>query len=199
MKKQVRGTPTYIFSSNDDTAKYSTKRWLIKLFSDYPSRTYRSHDDIKEALMAKYQIDRTQSAISKGLKDLLGHAFIVRNSQYIVTSFKGSYVIQNEAEFSRNLREKMNSEFLFARNSVYYQHNINCPQIFVFWINDSEPKKEQAKKYFEQLLLNDISDIFFIENRLIIMLDPDSSKCNLFSDVLKNFFSPYYDAYKRIN
>lgn len=198
MKKQERGIPTYIFDSDDDITQYSTKRLLIKLFSDYPSYTYHSHDDIKKALMDKYQIIKTQSAISKGLSSFLGRAFIVRSCQYIVTKFKGSYVIQNEADFSRNLREKMTSEALFARDSVYYQHNISCPQTFVFWITNSEVAKKQAKIYFEQLLLNEVVDIFYLENRLVIMLDPDSSKCTLFSDVLKNFFAPYYDAYKKL-
>ena len=190
--------PMYIFNENDDLSTYSTKRLIIKLFISHPARTYRNQESVAKALVSLWGISRSQGAISKCFKNLLGHSFRVNDSQYIITKYEGSYLLQNEASHSENLRYQMTKQELFERQFVYYEHGVKDPQTFVFWIADNEKKRKAAKKQFEQLLTNRYIDIFFIESKLVIMLDPESSDCPLLSDVLRNFFSPYYDAYKQI-
>ena len=198
MKEENSYIRTYIFAKNDDTDKYPTRIWLVKLFSDFPAQRYRSHEEIVNALDQHYGVKRSQSAISKHLSPMLGEAFKVKDRLYIVTKFQETYLVQDEASFSKNLRTQMIEDGMFEKQQVYYQEGPYPPQTFIFWICNNDNAKEKAMDNIKNMLQYQYLDIFYFENRLIILLNPKSSKFSLYSDVLKHFFAPYYDAYKRI-
>ena len=195
-KKTKQSVTTYLIDQSADPHTLTTKKLIILLFINNPSKQYRSHQEIADAIYQHYGVTRTQGAISKALKPFLDLPFKVHNSQSIISKYGGRYMLLDWSTHNQSLRHTLTSERVFLKNYVYYEHGLNTPQTFVFWLRDPDKTGDYVLKQFEMMLSGDYCDIFRLENRLIIMLDPTSSNLPLLSDMLKNFFSPYYDAYK---
>lgn len=186
----------WIFNEKDDKSRYSARKLIVLLFTTSPKKRYKSQQEISEAIKACFGESRQQSAISKGLKELLGYRFEVLGKKYIIRKYEGEYFLEAEAAHSSNLRNEMIKEKIFKREFVYYEKSLTKPQTFVFWIKKDEKKRKKAKEKFIELLGGGYVDIFYIHDKLIIMLDPQAKDFEVLSDVLKNFFSLQYDAYK---
>lgn len=191
-------TPIYVFNVNDNIDTYETNKLLVLLFTDKPVKRYRSQKEICRDLKCRLGVIRTQGAVSKAFQKLLGRPFIVKNTEYVITKYDGEYLLLNTAEYTQNLRHEMICEGMFSKESVYYQYGIKNPQTFVFWLCEDEKIQSIVQSNFEKMLTGGYLDIFRYKDKLIIMLDPAYCKIQLFSDILRNFFAPYYDAYKVI-
>lgn len=189
---------TYVFNSDDNLNAYTTQKLLILLFTEKPGKHYRSHKEICKELKNNLGINRTQGAVSKAFQAILDTPFKVRNTQYVIKKHEGNYLLLNMAKYTENLRHEMVSDGLFEKEMVYYEHGTKNPQTFVFWVCKDKEKTATVKSNFEKMLADGFIDIFNYQNKLVVMLDPKSEKQKLLSDVLKNFFDPYYDAYKVI-
>lgn len=197
MKKTPPPVPTYIFNNNDDINQYNAKKRIVKLFLLNPQSTYRTQSQIASALK-ELNTSLTQSAVSKALKVLLNKKFKYRDSLYTITKFEGAYLLQNTQEHEESLQSEMKRQGLFKRELVYYEKGLRHPQTFIFWINEKGDRPEKVLQYFQDFLFGDYLDLFLHGDKLIIMLDPTSPNFVLRSDILRNFFTPNYDAYKKI-
>ena len=199
MEKEIKQpVNTYLKDRGKDPHNLSTKNLIILLFTDHPSKQYRSHREIAEAIHQHYGVTRSQGAISKALAPFLDRPFKVHNTKNFISRYLGHYMLLDWSTHNENLRYTLTSEGVFLKDYVYYEHGLKTPQTFVFWLHDPSNTSDHVIKQFELMLSDNYCDIFCHDNRLIIMLDPESNNLPLLSDMLKNFFSPYYDAYKAL-
>lgn len=185
---------TYLFDSTN-VDDLTTKQLLVKLFTEQQIKKCRTQSDIAEILRTTYNVDRKQSAISKNLRKLIDTPFVVKGITYVVSKYDGQYIVETKNEHSNSLRGRMVQRNLFKRKYVHFEKGTKNPQTFVFWIADSEEAHKEAKENFHTILSGEYVDMFYIEDKLIIMLE---SKSNQLSDMLRNFFDSSYDAFKHI-
>ncbi|MBR2937295.1 MAG: hypothetical protein IKB80_02205 [Oscillospiraceae bacterium] len=188
---------TYLFASTN-VDDLTTKQLLVKLFTEQPLEHYETQEEIAVAVYANYGVKRSQSAVAKGLGKIINKPFLFKGVCYIVSKTEGYYRIQKKDEHNEELREQMVRGNLFKREYAYYEHDMKAPQTFVFWIADSAKAHAEAKESFEKILAGEYVDIFYIDDKLVIMLDHKSQRRKVICDMLKNFFVLSYNAYKHI-
>ena len=188
--------PTYLLQKTiEPNAKVRKK--LIKLFTTYPSRKYSTQKDIILAMQKEFGTCHSQSSISKRLQELSDRPFKVKGIQYVISKYNNEYQLLNVSDYRNSLRHKLKEAAVFIKEIVYYEHGLEHPQTFVFWVSNDTKKQNMALESFKSMLEDIYLDIFLYQDKLIIMLNPDSPSCGKYSDVLKNFFEPYYDIFKK--
>ena len=202
--KSSQPKPTYLLQKTiEPNAKVRKK--LIKLFTTYPSRKYSTQKDIglamqKDiglAMQKEFGTCHSQSGISKRLQELSDRPFKVKGIQYVISKYNNEYQLLNVSDYRNSLRHKLKEAAVFTKEIVYYEHGLEHPQTFVFWVSNDTKKQNMALESFKSMLEDIYLDIFLYQDKLIIMLNPDSPSCGKYSDVLKNFFDPYYDIFKK--
>lgn len=188
----------HLLLDNNDLDKKSTKQLLIKLFTEYPKRKYPTQAAIANALNELYGISRNQEAISKGFTKLLGHPFNVKGTRYSICKLGGYYQLLNESTYIESLCYKLTDAGAFKRNIIYYEQELRLPQSFILWIKDDEKIRDTALNDLRNILDDACLDIFYYEDKLIILLNYKSPKFPRMSEFLKNFFNPHYDVHQHM-
>ena len=180
----------YVFNRSDDVSQYTSAKLIVKWFVENPGKKYKSQQEIAEAISKKFPAGRTQSAISKAFKSLLDCEFTYMSRTYAITKYDGHYVLVDGEQLAESLKRRMLEKKLFKKKVVFYERGLRQPQMFTFWIEDE--KMDEAKAYFEKIVgLDNCCDIFDYQDKLFIMLDPNSARFTVKVELLKNFFTTY--------
>ena len=188
---------TYLFDSTN-VNDLTTKQLLVKLFTERLHECYKNQEAIAAAVYANYGITRSQGAIAKGLSEIIDKPFSIKGVCYIVSKVDGCYRIQKKDDHSEEIRSKMVRGNFFKREYAYYEHDLKTPQTFAFWISDSAKARKDAKEAFEKILAGEYVNMFYFDDKLVIMLDHKSKKREVICDMLKNFFNLSHNPYKHI-
>ena len=132
------------------------------------------------------------------MKALLHSPFEYRNQIFAICSTPNGHCLLPQEDHTKSLRYTLNKKDILSKDLVFYEHGINLPQTFIFWINNDEEKKQEALDLFTRVLRGSYLDIFYIEHRLVILLDFDSIRFPELSKSLKNFFSKENSKYLEV-
>lgn len=184
----------YLFNENDDVKKYTVKKQIIWLFLQNKSKCYRELNNIVEALCDK-GVPHSQGSVSKGMKAVMQRPFEYNGKIYAITKTNRGYALLDQDHYPRNLRYTLETKCAFKCKRVFYEEGLNKPQMFVFWITEDPQVREETKALFEMVLNNGFLDIFYIEDKLIILLDCKSDRFFFNCDLLKKFFAKENDPF----
>lgn len=192
MKKHLDspGKSVYIFtfSKGDNLEEYTVKEQIALLFLKNKSKYYKSQDDIRDALFAM-GASCSQSAVSKSIRTLEHFPFMYHNQVFAICDTPKGYCLLNQEDYPKSLRYTLQKKNLLAREVVFYEDGIPLPQMFIFWIDDDSKKRDEAITLFTKSLSGNYLDIFYFENRLVILLNKEGPRFTDCSKMLRNFFS----------
>ena len=191
MKKQLQklGKSVYklTFDKGANIDEYPVKEKIALLFLKNRSKYYKSQEDIKDALAAS-GMPCSQSAVSKGMGFLAQFPFMYHNQVFAICDTPKGYCLLSQADYPKSLRYALQKKNLLERDAVFFEE-LPLPQMFIFWIVDSEKEKECAAELFIKCLHGNLLDLFYLENRLVILLDKNGPRFPECSKMLRNFFS----------
>lgn len=195
-KKGIPNKSIYKFTFNqqDDVQTYSVKKHLALLFLNNRSKHYRTQTDILLALK-DMGFPHSQSAISKNLSILESFPFEYHDQVFAICNTPKGYCLLNQEDYPKSLRYALESKKVLARDIVFYEHGLNLPQMFIFWVHLDVEKQKIALELFKKAFYGSYVDIFIANDRLIILLDYSSSRFPENSKILKNFFSKENDHF----
>ena len=189
------GTKYKLFiNKGDDISGYNVKKQIMLLFVQNRSKHYRGQRDIQAAL-ENMGVPHSQGAISKALKELKMFPFEYQGCVVAICITPKGYALLDQDDYPKSLRYLFETEHILARDMVFYEHGLLMPQMFMFWVVDDPNKKDIAVKLFQRALAGAYIDIFYIENRLVILLDSESERFITLSKLLKNFFDKGNNIY----
>lgn len=186
--KMRKSVYKFVFNKSDNVQNYSVKQQIALLFLNNRSKYYKSQDAIIQGLK-KIGITRSQSAISKNISLLEHFPFMYHNQIFAICDTPKGYCLLDQADYPKSLRYVLQKKQLLEREFVFFQHGPTSPQMFIFWISNDDEKKELALELFKKCLFGCYQDLFYIDNRLVILLDFKSSRFSNCSSLLQNFFS----------
>lgn len=195
MKEQTNVQITkYIFNSNIDIKEYTIKKQIILLFLQNKSKVYKKLDDIVMALQ-RNGCKHAQGSISRSMKEIELAPFDINGKVYTIAKTHIGYALLDQQDSVRNLRYTLETKCAFKHKRVFFENDLDNPQMFIFWIADNEQIMSTAKEQFKRVLGNSLLDAFYIGDKLIILLDYKSDQFHFNCRVLKNFFSKLYDPF----
>ena len=194
----MRSMYELLINLNDEFNDYSIKQQLMLLFVKNKGKHYRGQQEIMDDLAAMGAL-HSQGAISKNLRFLQQFPFGYKGNVYAICQTPKGYTLLDQMDYPKSLRYILDKEKLLKRDSVFYEHTVQVPQMFVFWVVDDENKKERAKELFKRVLNGSYMDIFLVDDKLVIFLDAESEYLSQNSKILKNFFSETNDMYVRMD
>ena len=177
-----------------DISTYNVKEQIMLLFVRNRSQHYRDQSEIQSALKS-IGAPHPQGTISKNLKELRMFPFEYKGCVFAICQTPRGYTLLDQADYAKSLRYLLDKQHILERNMVFYEHSIPTPQMFIFWISDDPEKQETAIDLFQRALSGSYMDIFYIENRLVILLDFEAVRFTSLSKLLKNFFDKGNNIY----
>lgn len=189
MKKSHKTGIKYVLSTknDDDISTYSVSKQIMLLFIQNRSKHYKEQLDIQAALK-DMGFPHSQGAISKALKELKMFPFEYKGCVFAICLTPKGYALLDQDDYPKSLKYLLDKNHILCRDIVFYEYGLHTPQMFIFWITDEPEKKEMAIDLFRRALAGAYIDIFYIENRLVILLNSDSERFISLSKLLKNFF-----------
>lgn len=168
--------------------EYSTRDLLIELFTKFPERQYDKQEKIVKALEKELGVVRTQGAISKGLKRLIGKQFIYKGKPMAIKKTLGRYRLLDEFDYLDDIAFQLIDKKVFTKKIVFYEQSLSLPRTFVFWVKDDQTTRKLVVDKLK-MMLNDVAlDMFYFEDKLIIMLNYKSPRFQEMSNRLMGFF-----------
>ena len=197
MKKQLdiskKSVHIFTFNKGDNLKEYTVKEQIALLFLKNKSKYYKSQDDIRAALLA-LGVSRSQSAVSKGIRNLEYFPFVYHTQVFAICNTPKGYCLLNQADYPKSLRYALEKKKLLQQDTVFFEE-LPLPQMFIFWIEDDEEKKEDAAALFRKCLHGNLLDLFYIENRLVILLKKNGPHFSNCSKMLRNIFTKENSLY----
>jgi hypothetical protein len=186
-----------MFNKGDNIQNYTVTEQIVQLFLRNRNKYFKSQDDILDALK-ELGIVHSQSAISKSLKDLKQFPFVYRNTIFAICSTPRGLCLLNQDDYLKSLLYVIQQEKLLEHEYSFCEHSLPTPQMFIFWINTDAKKQERALELFQRSLYDCLLDVFYVDNRLIILLNHNSPRFTEISNIMKNFFSKDNARYLQI-
>ena len=197
MKKQLdkprKSVYVFTFNKGNNMGEYTVKEQIALLFLKNRSKYYKSQDSIRDALLAM-GISHSQSAVSKGIRSLELIPFMYHTQVFAICNTPKGYCLLNQADYPKSLRYALEKKSLLERDTVFFEE-LPLPQMFIFWILDDKDNKKITAELFRKCLQANLLDLFYIDNRLIILLDKNGPHFPECSKMLRNFFSKENSLY----
>ena len=172
---------------DEDISTCNVKKQIMILFVRNRSKHYKEQLDIQLAL-ENMGLSHSQGTISKALKELKMFPFEYKGCVFAICLTPKGYTLLGQDDYPKSLRYLLIKDNLLCRDIVFYEHSLPTPQMFIFWVTDDPDKKEKVVDLFRRALSGAYIDIFYIENRLVILLDSEAERFTPLSKLLKNFF-----------
>lgn len=137
----------------------------------------------------------TQSNIAKMLKKFKEHTIIIKDKVVEIDKDENGYYILTEIGSKQHQRAKighMKKANLFLNEKVFYNNPISTSTVFIFNV-DKEHSGEAKNAFCALLDEEDIFDIVWLDDKLVLLLNPSSERIADNAALLKDFFKKTAD------